>query len=192
MHNHHPNPNPQIRRDRDFDLPYTNTLAHSIPPSKIIHLISTHSAQPKDRPQVAVELHCFVLDHWHTRQAHWGSSLPAWHCSPAAEGREAEAGDASLGEVVVAVAVAAAGRMHAVLWLAGRSSVVLAEARSIADARAGTQDHRRRGCSLSLAGFVSAVDRSPGGSLQRNWVVGSPAYCMVSGGHFDIGVLLVG
>jgi hypothetical protein len=160
MHNHHPN-----RRDRDFGLPNTNTLAHSIPPSKIIHLISTHSNQPKDRPQVA-EPHCFVLDRWHIHRDHWGSLLPASRCSPAVAGQEVEAGDASLVEVVAAVA--AADRMHAVLWSAGRSSVVLAEVRSTVGARAGRQGRRRRGCSLSLAGSGSAVGMNLGGNLWRS------------------------
>jgi hypothetical protein len=101
-----------------------------------------------------------------------------------------EAGDASLVEVVAAVA--AADRMHAVLWSAGRSSVVLAEVRSTVGARAGRQGRRRRGCSLSLVGSGFAVGRSLGGSLRRRWAVGSLAYCRASGGRFGIGALLVG
>lgn len=101
-----------------------------------------------------------------------------------------EAGDAN--RVVVVVAVAVADRMHAVLWLAGRSSVVLAEARSTAGARAGRRDRKRRDCSLSLAGSGSAVGKNLGGSLRLRWVVGSPACCRASGGRSDIAVLLVG
>jgi hypothetical protein len=66
------------------------------------------------------------------------------------------------------------------------------EVRSTADARAERQGHRRRGCSLSLAGSESVVDRSPGGSLRWSWAVGSPVCCRAIGGRFGIGVLLVG
>jgi hypothetical protein len=103
-----------------------------------------------------------------------------------------EAGDASPVEVVVVVAVAAVGRMRAVLWLAGRSSVVLAEVRSTAGAQVARQGRTRKGCSLSLVGSGFAVGRSLGGSLRRRWAVGSLAYCRASGGRFGIGALLVG
>ena len=141
------------------------TLTLSFPPPKTLRLISIHSTQPKDPPQAAAEPHCFVSDRWHIRPDHWGSSSPASRCSLAVADLGVVVGDASLVGVVVVVVVAAA-RMHAVLWLAGRSSAVLAEVRSTADAQAGRRDRRRRGCSLSLVGFESVVGRSLGGSLR--------------------------
>lgn len=101
-----------------------------------------------------------------------------------------EAGGASL--VGVVVAVAAAGRMHAVLWLAGRSSVVQAEVKSTAGARVERQDRKRRGCTLSLAVSGSAAGKNLGGILWLSWVAGSFACCRASGGRFGIGVSLVG
>jgi len=193
MHNRHPIPSetsnptrPKFRTSKCYYLP---------PPfffllAKILILISTHSTQPKDRPQAAAP-RCSVLDHWHTRQDHWDSSSPASRCSLAVADPEVEVEDASLVGVVVAAAVA--GRMHAVWWLAARSSVVLAEGRNTAGAQAERRGRRRRGCSLSLVGFESVLGRSLGGSLLLSWVVGSLACCCrASGDRFGIGVLLGG
>lgn len=47
----------------DFRLQNATTLALSFPPPKTLRLISTHSTQPKDPPQVAAEPHCFVSGH---------------------------------------------------------------------------------------------------------------------------------
>ena len=64
--------------------------------------------------------------------------------------------------------------------------------RSTAGVQAGRRGHRRKDCSLSLAGFGSEAGRNLDGSLRRMWIVGSPACCMASGGRSDIEVLRAG
>lgn len=56
MHNIHPNPRPIFEKTETLDFKKWPLPHH---PPLVFPLISIHSDQPKDHPQVA-ELHCFV------------------------------------------------------------------------------------------------------------------------------------